>query len=277
MKKISISSSLEEVLENRDKVGFRYDNTSYWKAYYKDKLKNLDVSREKRYAKFIHSYVKKTECYCLDVATGYGFLPVEMQKLGIRVVCSDLFENMSELAAEYFKKNKQRYEYKKSDISDLPFKDNTFDVLTAMSIIEHFPKKEVIDDILPELYRVIKKDGLLFVHVPVKSLSTLMIKFFRKYVKNELMSWANDEDNDVTHRIWMWTNEYKQMLEKAGFKVEYQSFNFIRSNEKHGVVKMWNRLIPRSWQEFYPEKSLLARWIIPLFSTSSAFVCKKGI
>ena len=271
-----MSTSFEEALANRDTPGFRYDNTSYWKDYYINKLKSHDVSREKRYANFIESQIKSLDCKALDVATGYGFLPLEMQKLGIKVTCSDLFEEMSYLAENYFKSNHMEFVFKQADISDLPFEKNNFDVLTAMSIIEHFPMKEVKEDILPEFHRVIKPDGLLFIHVPVKSWATILKQKYRKMVKKELEVWACDDDNDITHRMWLWTGEYKKLIEESGFKVEYVALNFIRSNEQNGIIKVLNTMMPKKLQNFYKSSNILMN-LLSGISTSVAFVCKKAV
>ncbi len=49
------------------------------------------------------------------------------------------------------------------DVHNLKFKDNTFDIVVCNAILEHveYPSKAI-----KELYRVLKKDGLIWVEVP---------------------------------------------------------------------------------------------------------------
>jgi len=44
-------------------------------------------------------------------------------------------------------------------------KDNSIDIIIAFDIIEHFTKNELID-LVDELYRILKKDGLVISHQP---------------------------------------------------------------------------------------------------------------
>jgi len=44
-----------------------------------------------------------------------------------------------------------------------PFPDNHFDVIYAYHIIEHL---DSVDIVLKELYRILKKEGLLYIRVP---------------------------------------------------------------------------------------------------------------
>lgn len=272
---IKISNSLEEAIKFRNKPGFRYDNTEYWKTYYIGKLINGDMSREKRYAEFLYSMFETGGISVLDVATGYGFLPLEMQKLGFSVTCSDLFEEMSQLASSYFAKHRQEFIFTKADITQLPFKDGSFKMVTAMSILEHFPLKEIEDGILPELSRVLEPDGTLFVHVPVKSWATILKKVFRKYVEHDLSDWACDDDNDVTHKVWLSVSEYASLLKRAGFEVQYYSINFLRSNEKIQIIKYISKIFQNKFSEFYTFDNKLKEYFLSNLATSVALVCNK--
>lgn len=278
MKKLGfkISNSFEEALKNRNKPGFRYDNTDYWKSYYKDKLIQKDVFREKRYADYLYSLFNSNGVPTLDVATGYGFLPLELQKAGFSVTCTDLFDEMFQLASKYFADNKQEFSFSKADIAQLPFKKNSFKLVTAMSILEHFPKVEIKDMILPELSRVLERDGYLFVHAPVKSVATRIKKMLRRYVENDLSDWACDDDNDVTHKIWFSVREYRKILEKSGFKVEYYAINFVRSNEKLKIIKYLSSLVQKNCSDFYPVGDKVKLSLLSQVATSVALVCKKA-
>ena len=50
-----------------------------------------------------------------------------------------------------------------SSLESLPFKDNTIDLITINSVLEHVPHSEIV---VAEMYRVLKPNGKIFVSVP---------------------------------------------------------------------------------------------------------------
>lgn len=100
----------------------------------------------------------------------------------------------------------------KADICDLPFADNTFDVILCNHVLEHIP-----DDnrAMKELYRVLKHGGMAILQIP-QDLS-------REYTY---------EDNSITDpkqraeifgqydHVRIYGRDYFQKLRDIGFKVE---------------------------------------------------------
>lgn len=234
-----------EAINKRDLSGFRYDNSKYWKEYYATKLKLGDISRERSYAKFLYKLLGKNK-RVLDVASGCGFLSVEMAKVGFKVEGADKYEDMIKLAKRYFSKKGYDINIYKTDITSLPIDNEVYDLVTAQSILEHFCYDEMVDVLLPELKRVIKKDGWLMVHMPVKSGVTFLKKYFRKYIKRDLPKWAIDDDGDATHKIWLTAQEYLHELKKQELDVKYFRFNFVRSNENINILRVFDRVL-ESW------------------------------
>ena len=60
--------------------------------------------------------------------------------------------------------------FHKADITSLPFKDGTFDVIVCTEVIEHVPEYR---DVLLELARVLKPGGLLLISFPNETLWTI--------------------------------------------------------------------------------------------------------
>lgn len=174
--------TLKEAVKNREKPGFRFDNSKYWKRYYSNKAKNKDFTREQEYINFLFKLLNK-KAKILDIATGYGFLPVELSKLGLKVECVDKYSEMIEVASEYMKKNNFSLKIHKADAVALPMKANSYDLVTAQSIIEHFCFEEMSARLIPEINRVTKKGGLILIHVPIKSGVSVVKRFYRKNIK----------------------------------------------------------------------------------------------
>jgi len=99
----------------------------------------------------------------------------------------------------------------KMDIRDMPFKDNTFDVLMCNHVLEH------IDDELKatkEIYRVLKPGGWAILQVPLDS--SLEVT----YEDVNIVSQADREKHFGQYdHVRLYGRDYAQRLEKSGLKV----------------------------------------------------------
>lgn len=226
-------SSLIEIKDNRFYKFSRFDNSDYWKKYYSIKLKNNDIVREKKYADLLKKYLPKN-AKIAEMASGIGFLSKELDKVGLRVTAIDLFDDMINEAKKYLRGTNVKF--LKKDISDTGLPDESFDGVSAMSIIEHVSKDEVIENVIPEFKRILKKDGYLFIHVPVKSSYSIFVRFLRTHIFKDLPEWAIDDDGDITHRFWISYNDYIKMFEEQGFKLVNYDFYLTRSHLRPKII-----------------------------------------
>lgn len=102
----------------------------------------------------------------LDIATGSGYIAVEMAKLGLNVIATDLTPKAINNLNKY--KNKLSLKNMKTKISlaeklDLP--DNSVDYVVANAILEHIPEEK---QAVKEWKRVLKNNGKIFITVPLK-------------------------------------------------------------------------------------------------------------
>ena len=99
----------------------------------------------------------------------------------------------------------------KMDIRDMPFGDNTFDVLLCNHVLEH------IDDELKatkEIYRVLKPGGWAILQVP------LDIKLDETYEDSSIVSQSDREKHFGQYdHVRLYGKDYPQRLEKSGLKV----------------------------------------------------------
>lgn len=126
-------------------------------------------------AQTVSSYVKK-DSNILDFGTGSGIFASLLRDLNKKnnITAIDAQEDKSEPDPNFHDSRKQqkmlwkelskKYNIKFSHYDGLkiPFKDNSFDVISAYAVLEHVPVKD-LDFVVKELYRVLKKDGHLFV------------------------------------------------------------------------------------------------------------------
>lgn len=125
-----------------------------WQESYIDRIKQNMLGKQ---------YKKKT---LLDIATGSGYIAIEMARLGLQVTACDL----SPQAIKNLEKYKKQFKLSNLKLivckaEELPFKNESFDYITANAILEHIPDEQSAID---EWKRVLKKRGKMFVAVPLK-------------------------------------------------------------------------------------------------------------
>jgi 2-polyprenyl-6-hydroxyphenyl methylase/3-demethylubiquinone-9 3-methyltransferase len=117
----------------------------------------------------------------LDIGCGGGFLTNAAQIAGHTVTGIDLSESSLSIAHQLDTTKKVRYI--KANAYSLPFPDKSFDVVSAMDVLEHVDNPSLL---ISEASRVLKKGGLFFFHTfnrnPFSYL--LVIKGVEWFVKN---------------------------------------------------------------------------------------------
>ena len=123
------------------------------------------------------------------------------------------------------------------DITKLNFKNNTFDLIICNHVLEH-----IIDDrtAMNEIYRVLKKDGIGILQVPIdKGLE-------KTYEDNTLVSKKQRAEHFGQYdHVRVYGRDYKNRLEDSGFTVNLIDYtNEIKDDEitKYGLIK--GELIP---------------------------------
>ena len=132
-------------------------NTNYNKKYFEER-DHLDLITVEAIKIFMHDHnLKKV----LDVGCGTGKLVRFLNGSGFFANGCDLYEDAIKIAKQ---KNKNKT-FVKASATKLPFKNNSFDLLTAISLVEHLTKKEV-NMFLSEAYRIVKPKGYIFLVTP---------------------------------------------------------------------------------------------------------------
>lgn len=163
---------------------------------YIDKVDRLHPHKESK--KFL-SLLKKNSLI-LDLGCGPGRDAKIFADKGFKVIGVDLSNKMLE-AAERRVKNT---EFKLMDTMKLDFKDSLFDAIWASGIFVHIPKKEM-PNAMKEPYRVLKKDGILYLSV--------------KEGKGEILE--PDNRYGGVKKFWSFfeKGEIEDILEKIGFAI----------------------------------------------------------
>ena len=119
------------------------------------------------YKKWLHRMMELSEITyeseVLDVAGGTGDVTfcVAKHKKPAHITCTDLVPEMLDVARAHYERGsagKVKVDFQVADAQDLPFSDNSFDVVTMAYGIRNMPKRE---QALSEIYRVLKPGGQL--------------------------------------------------------------------------------------------------------------------
>lgn len=138
----------------------------------------------------------------------------------------------------------ESFQIKKASLYSLPFGNENFDIVLCNHVLEHIPD---LSTALSELYRVLKKDGLLIAGVPNEG---CLMALLRNKVIQRSISQKTDHINFFTMK------SFTQQLTKAGFTIrsfESETFFFPISyinmllNEfttGHAVMSLLRKIFP---------------------------------
>jgi ubiquinone/menaquinone biosynthesis C-methylase UbiE len=103
----------------------------------------------------------------LDIGCGKGELVIYHARLGGNAVGIDYSDAAIEICRNTLKNEstavKRRAQFQVADTTKLPFKDEAFDVVFFLDVIEHLTKAQT-EKALHEIKRVLKKGGKVIVH-----------------------------------------------------------------------------------------------------------------
>ena len=127
---------------------YRFEDTYWW-----------FVGRRRLIANLIKAvYTDKAGMRILDIGCGTGAMLDVLAPFGT-VIGADFAEQ----ALGFCRRRGDKYTLARSDARRLPFASNSFDIVTAMDIVEHIDNDKAA---MSEIMRVLKPGGRVFVTVP---------------------------------------------------------------------------------------------------------------
>ncbi len=158
-----------------------------------------------------------TKAKSLEVGCGSAFVSLYFAKRGYQTTCLDVNENILAIAKENYRKENAKGKFVVGDATKLPFKDNTFDVVSSFGLMEHF---ENPSQVFSEMVRVLRSGGTFFADIvpnrfSVQSLGNVFNFFvtlpfsYEKAIRNFRPLYFESNLSCL---------EYKKFIEKAGIK-----------------------------------------------------------
>lgn len=155
------------------------------------------------------------------------------------------------------------------DGSDLPFNDNSFDLITANMVLHHV---DDLDGLLQEIRRVLRPNGYLVIsehdilsNMNSEDISGLTSEEWREYVSSFLdivhllyevilsdpQETEPQEFEESFRRNYLSSEEWKNLLESAGFSLNQEFINRNNIMNRYIMVLSEN---PRSVEEYYDQR-----------------------
>ena len=148
----------------------------------------------------------------LDVGCGTGELAHQLADHfeAAEVHGVDISDTMIKKANSKNKTKNTKFEV--GDVEDLPYKDNSFDVITCSHSFHHYPNK---DKAISEMYRVLKPNGRLMIIDGCRDV------FFGRIIFNMV-------ERIEKHVYHLFGSEFRELFRKKGFNNLVQKrFNLV--------------------------------------------------
>ena len=114
-----------------------------------------------------------------------------------------------------------------SDIQNLPFKENIFDIIICSHILEHVPDDKKG---MKEIFRILNKDGWAILQVPINE--DLEKTFEDTSIKSSVKRLKYFGQGD---HVRVYGRDYYKRLEQAGFNVKQD--NFVKTLPKEKIKR----------------------------------------
>lgn len=158
--------------------------------------------------KILMSHVQEP-CKILDIGCGGGFLTNFLAKQGHKVHGIDLSVQSLEIAKKH--DETKSIDYQRAGAYELPYQDQTFDVVCAMNLMEHVERPAKV---VAEASRVLKKDGFFFFH-------TFNRTFLSYFLVIKGMEWCfvNPPENIHVYFLFLKPKEIEMMCNNHGMQI----------------------------------------------------------
>jgi ubiquinone/menaquinone biosynthesis C-methylase UbiE len=128
-----------------------------------------------------------------------------------------------------------RIHYRLGDALNLPYEDNSFDVVLLFDVFEHVTD---VSKAAREVARVVKTGGVFHCFVPCEGNRRTIFSLLRKSKLMPIHRWKRDH---IGHIQILTTKQMKGILSRAGLRVSGTTFSFHILGQVHDVADYWRR------------------------------------
>jgi len=142
----------------------------------------------------------------LDVPCGYGRFSELLLRNSLNLTSADISLPMVMAARKYSVASSSNHHFLVGDIRNLPLKDNTFDYVITIRLLQHMLNASIRHQVLRELHRVARK--------------MVVLSFYRYNFLHSIERWIRCQIKNVDKRISMLSlHDFSKELNSTGFVV----------------------------------------------------------
>ncbi|MHC1635121.1 MAG: class I SAM-dependent methyltransferase [Candidatus Methanospirareceae archaeon] len=185
------------------------------------------IERGRRIIEALKPFLRGKRVKILDIGCGTGGIAIAFALDGAEVVASDPDETALKIGFERALEEKAEVEWVIAMGEKSPFVDSSFDVIICNDVIEHV---ESVRGLVAELYRLLKKGGILYLTTPNKySLYNILwddhtglpfITLMPKSLQDIMVKFSGLSEKGLPFILRpVGYSQLKRILEGIGFKV----------------------------------------------------------
>jgi len=238
---------------NAHPCGTQFTDLKWGSKEFFDEVEKFRYSTQP-FMKKIVGFDKFADKKVLEVGCGLGTDLLQFARSGANVTGVDLTPNSIELVRKRFSMESLSVDARVADAENLPFDDNSFDMVYSFGVLHHTPNTQKSID---EVYRVLKPGGQIIIMLYNKTSLHVWLGV-PLYLSVRLMRRGNKNGRKLTED---WIRIYdgsENPLGKAYSKSEMEKMFFKFNNRKYEICDSYRRHLP-PWANELNQK-LFARW-----------------
>lgn len=206
----------------------------------------------------------------IDVGGGFGRLTETYINFGKKIVLIDPSEHNLAIAREKFGKT-EKIVYRKASLPDLPFADDSFEVVVMVRVMHHLADSQKT---LMELSRILKPDGYLILEFANKIHFLARIKaLFRGELSftSNFKTYEKRSQESISKKKIIFLNHHPRKIFNDLQKSDFRILEFLSvSNFRNPIMK---KVVPLKVLIFF--ESICQKWLSNLFFGPSIFILAK--